>query len=249
MGHFKTSKPQRKTVLVSTLVLLTIASSSASAQDFGAAGVSNSGGEEPKTPFEFEYFDELLGTIPEKERERLCGLDKVCVELWRKGKLQIFKEGRLIEGDFNEDGITEEAMILETDSVSDATQKDYWIYVSQPESEGPRIQNEIPEKSGTPPLPEKLVKGHKILLHEPIPDAFNVIDFFWDPKRKGLVIDIGERLMRSSSNGLSDPSQVTGVVQSGVAQKVVVVVTWNSKSNKFDLIVPIKGLKHRKRNA
>ncbi len=310
----------RARMMILSGVLLVASSTPAIAQNFGFPSSESGTPEEQKTPFEFEYFDELLGTIPEKERERLCGLDKVCVELWKKGKLQIYKEGRLLEGDFNGDGVTEQAMILETDSESEAEigmeRKDYWIYISQPDEvsaakteaekgsgkdpssktepnavnsdaktaeldpgkitgirfgKTPEIQYDKTESASklelTPPsgvrpgatsgsaattkpaAADSLVKGHKILLHELIPDAFNVIDFFWDPKRKGLVIDVGERLLRSTGSGITDPTQMVGVVQPGVTQKIVVVVTWNSKTNRYDVIVPVKGLKHRRRKA
>lgn len=296
-------RPGRRSALLA--VLLFCGMSAAHAQNFGFPGAESAA--DQKTPFEFEYFDELLNTIPEKERERLCGLDKVCVELWRKGKLQIYKEGRLIEGDFNEDGITEQAMILETDSESEAEagmgRKDYWIYISQPEDDKPAdaksdtsdpnakagesngTNNAAPEKesasaspaknalatssgaktptgqsartdttktaNGPAPasLPDRLVKGHKVLLHEILPDAFNVIDFFWDPKRKGLVIDVGERIMRAGGLGVLDDGLRAAVVQPGRSEKVIVVVTWNPKTSKFDVNVPLKGFKHRKRNA
>ena len=227
------------TVLILT-ALLTSSSAfmSAPAQSDGFPS-QRSGDDDQKTPFDFEYFDELLGTVPEKERERLCGLDKVCIDLWRKGKLQIYKEGRLLEGDFNGDGVSEQAMILETDVQSEseapADRKDFWIHITQATDEST--------------APDKLVKGRKVLLHEMLPNAFNVIDFSWDAKRKGLVIDVGERLTRSTGAGISDLNQALGTVHPGRTDKVVVVVTWNDKTNKYDLLVPIKGLKHRRRNA
>lgn len=320
---------------VTVAMLLSYGLSAAHAENFGFPSAETQ--TDQKTPFEFEYFEELLNTVPEKERERLCGLDKVCVELWRKGKLQIYKEGRLIEGDFNEDGITEQAMILETDSESEAEagmgRKDYWIYISQPEDDKTAdsksdtaalnltpaetggsstglaketgavstVQMNLPARSsgaktatidstspaaakpstaesastaaaspaarssaaespkteankslsGAAPaaLPERLVKGHKVLLHEILPDAFNVIDFFWDPKRKGLVIDVGERIMRAGGMGVLDDGLRAAVVQPGHSEKVIVVVTWNPKTSKYDVLVPLKGFKHRKRNA
>ncbi len=264
---------------VTVAMLLSSGLSAAHAENFGFPSAETQ--TDQKTPFEFEYFEELLNTVPEKERERLCGLDKVCVELWRKGKLQIYKEGRLIEGDFNEDGITEQAMILETDSESEAEagmgRKDYWIYISQPEddktadtkSDSPAPDTKPAETGGSnnsgaagdnskteankslsgAALPDRLVKGHKVLLHEILPDAFNVIDFFWDPKRKGLVIDVGERIMRAGSMGVLDDGLRAAVVQPGHSEKVIVVVTWNPKTSKYDVLVPLKGFKHRKRNA
>lgn len=203
-----------------------------------------------ETPFEFDYFQQL-DPETEPERKRLCGLDKVCIELWKKGKLQIYKEGRLIEGDFNNDGIQEQAMILETDAANEQTGKDYWIHITQAQEQKagsdatPAVGNAAnsPAKADAETTPI----SHKVLFDEMIPDAFNVIDFSWDEKRKSLVIDIGERVYHGTTAMTVDPTQTLMVAQQGKTDKVLVFVGWNAKTNKFELTMPVKGQKHKKR--
>lgn len=186
----------------------------------GAVPTSNppAAEEEKKDPFEYEYFEDLVSPVPAHEEERLCGLDKVCVTLWKKGKLQIYKQGRLFEGDFNFDSKPDEAVILEKDDPDDPTGKEYYIYISSKEG------NE-----------------RKVLLHELIPGAPNIIDVFIDRVKNAIVIDTGGRITRTSSIGSVGGSGY--VYETGQVIKVVVVIVWNAKSGKFDLITPGFGKK------
>ena len=83
-----------------------------------------------QTPFDYDYYEELMAPVPDHEQERLCGLDKVCMTLWKKGKLQLYKEGRLFVSDFNQDGIKDEAVILEKDEPDFPEDKDYLISIT-----------------------------------------------------------------------------------------------------------------------
>ena len=269
-------------------------SEAASSEETGASAGSNSPDESAEqSPFEYEYFEELIEPIEGGGTERLCGLDKVCVTLWKKGKLQIYKEGRLLEGDFNNNGIPDEAIVLEkdladattnqnaTDTASDAkgnstnnaskhettktgqatsnsvplggTGKEYWILISEktPELSDPTsaaaavpataTANAEKSNSSVPENPN--ARKHKLLLHEKIPDAFNIVDFFVDAKKNALVVDIGERIMHTTSSMGLDPSATLGASMQGITQKVVVVIAWNSQTQKFDIIEPVKSHK------
>ena len=174
---------------------------------------SSASSTENKEPFEFEYFEEMMNPVESREKERLCGLDKVCVTLWKKGKLKLFKEGRLFEADFDGDGVKDEAVILEQDVEDDPMAKEYLVYISNVR-DGQR----------------------KILLHELVPEAQNIIDVFWDPVKKALVIDTGGRIVKTQTMESIGGSGY--MYETGKVLKVVVVVKFNAQTNKFDIFVP-----------
>lgn len=201
----------------------------------------------PQTPFEYDYFEELMEPAPH-ESERLCGLDKVCVKLWKSGKLEVYKEGRLLEGDFNGDGVADAAMILEKDSKTEQVGKDYWIYVStaaaaakSDAASATKSDAAAAAKTDAPPVKE----GHKLMLYSQIPDAFNVVEFGWDEEKKALVIDIGERIMHTNASMYMDPAGMVGNNMSGKTEKVLVLVSWNPTSQKYEMHEPVKSRKHK----
>ncbi len=155
-------------------------------------------------PFEYEYFAEMVSLSPQKEKIRLCGLDKVCMEMWKSGRLAVMKNGKFVLGNFDGTGDSEEAMILEQDSKTGA--RDYFVFVTSPRSE-----------------------GRMLLAEELIPDVHNIVDFFWDPSRKAFAVDTGERLMKQDSTlrveGSAPRTVLTG--QSGLIEKVFTWITWN----------------------
>ncbi|MBX9688661.1 MAG: hypothetical protein K2X27_18275 [Candidatus Obscuribacterales bacterium] len=170
---------------------------------------------EGKTPFDFDYYENLLQSLAKTDRIRICGLDKVCVNLWRKGKLQIFKEGRIFEGDFNSDGEADEAVILEEDDDDDSDLKTYCIHISTLGKDGSR----------------------RVILHEAIPTAQNIIDVFVDRTKNAIVIDTGGRLAKTTS--IESLGGVGGYMyEVGRVIKVVAVVAWDKKSQKFDIFMP-----------
>ncbi len=216
------SKARTRQALLSAALLGSMLSGyllPASAEDaasFKPEGSLPASSTEGKHVFEYDYYAQLTDPLPAHEEERLCGLDKICVTLWRKGKLEIFKEGRLFQGDFNSDGIEDEAMVLEKDQEDDPLGKDYYIYISTKYK---------PDDKPT------------VLLHELIPNASNIVDVFWDQKRNALVIDTGGRIERNES--ISQIGGAAYVYESAAkVYKVVVVVSWNPKTDKFDVIEP-----------
>lgn len=171
----------------------------------------------PQTAFEFDEFQGMVAGVPNNEVERLCGLDKICVTLWKKGKLQIYKEGRVFRGDFNQDGVQDEAIILERDaSDDDPEDKEFLVCITTPEN-----------------------GLHKVLLHEVIPGANNVVEVFVDEARKALVIDTGGRIIRSQS--MASYGDMPLYPASAKEIKVVVLVVWNPKTKRFDLVTPALG--------
>lgn len=171
-------------------------------------------GSENKEPFEFDYYETLMNPLETRQRERLCGLDKVCIELWRKGKLQINKEGRLFSWDFNGDGKADEAVILEEDDEDDPASKNYLVYITTTSEDGKT----------------------KILFHELLPEAHNVIDVFVDKTKNALVIDTGGRIVRTQTH--LSYGYDGAYYQSGQTLKVVVVVHFDPKLGKFQSLVP-----------
>lgn len=173
---------------------------------------------EQRTPFDFDYYEDLMQPVPDKERKRLCGLDKICVELWQKQKMHVYKEGRLFTGDFNSDGITDEAVILEGEEADDPDEKVYYIYISSKDKD----------------------KGErKLWFHEVLPDARNVVDVFFDKDKNALVIDTGGRVVRTESATTSVGASGSGYTYStGKVRKVVIVVLWNPKNNTYELLQP-----------
>ena len=173
---------------------------------------------EQKTAFDFDYYEELMDPLPGKEHERLCGLDKVCVELWRKQKMQVWKEGRLFTGDFNGDGSTDEAVILEGEDPDDEDEKVFYIYISSK---------------------DKATGKRKVEFHELLTEAKNIVDVFWDKNKNALVIDTGGRVVRTESATASVGAAGVGYsYPTDKVLKVVLVVSWDAKANKYELIQP-----------
>ena len=190
-----------------------------SAEQKSASAAPDAG--EKRTPFDYEYFEELMNSIhavsnpnEAKESERLCGLDSYCITLWKKGQLQVYKDGRLISGDFNGDGISDDAFITERDKNGGASGKEYAISITT-----------------------KVNGKGKILMHQTLREANNIVEFFWDADKKAIVIDTGKRVVKTAT--------VTNVTGSGFKNesnqnfKVVATVTWNPKTEKFDLLYPV----------
>ncbi len=173
---------------------------------------------EQKTAFDYDYYEELMQPVPTKEHERLCGLDKVCIELWRKQKMEVWKEGRLFTGDFNGDGVTDEAVILEGEDPDDEAEKVFYVYISSK---------------------DKATGQRKVEFHELLAGAKNVVDVFWDKNKNALVIDTGGRVVRTESATTSVGAAGTGFsYATGKVLKVVLVVSWDAKANKYELIYP-----------
>jgi hypothetical protein len=165
-----------------------------------------------QTPFEFEYFEELMAPVEDWKDERLCGLDKVCMVLWKKGKLQIYREGRIYTGDYNLDGMPDEALILEKDDPDDPTIKEFYVSITSAE------------------------KGRrKCLLHQLIPNANNILSVDWDPEKKALIIDTGGRVTKTPMITTYGTGAIYGNTQ---VIKLIVVVVWNPRTRKFDVLTP-----------
>ncbi len=169
----------------------------------------------PKVPFDFDYFEELMAPVPNHEEERLCGLDKVCVTLWKKGQLQVDQAGHILNGDFNGDGISETAIVLEQNPPDAPADKSFLIYISQKQGE-----------------------TRKVLLHALLPEAKNILEMFWDDEKKAIVIDTGGRFVQTDI--LSSYNGSIYSYNAGKVQKVVEVVLWNPKTSTFDIIDPSK---------
>lgn len=177
-----------------------------------------------KSVFEFDSYEQIVNPLLSGENERLCGLDKACIELWRKGKLQIFTEGRLFTGDFNNDGKPDSAVILEKDiDEDDPSEKAFYIYITTAGEDGKR----------------------KVLLHELLPDTHSIVEFFWDAKRNALVIDTGGRVQRSEN--VTQLGGAAFIYESAEKlYKVIIAISWNPKTQKFDIVSPVFGKKKRK---
>lgn len=166
------------------------------------------------TPFDYDFYTELMSPIPNSSDERLQGLDKNLMSLWRQEKLQVQKEGRILSGDFNGDGIADEAILLEKDSDEDPSGKDVWIAITS-------------KKDG----------ARKLLCHKKLPGAHaSIISFTWDAGKHEFAIDTGKRIIQTET--------VSSVGGSGFGtrtdqtKKEIILVSWNPKKDEFDVHVP-----------
>ena len=220
----------KQSALQALIACLLLASPLTALAEEGSADNNKTGGQpaqgqpaQGKSAFEFDFYDQIMNPLLTREDERLCGLDKACIDLWRKGKLQIFKEGNLFTADFNMDGKPDTAMILEKYIDDDPTDKAYYIYISTKDAEG----------------------KEQILLHEPLVDARNIVDTWYDDKKNALIIDTGGRIQKSES--VTQLGGAAFIYESAEKlYKVIIAISWNPKIDKFEIVCPAFGKKKRK---
>jgi len=199
---------------VAMLALITCAKSTAEEAASPSPPAVSSGQTQEKV-FDFDLYKSMIDPLNGDGSERLCGLDQVCIDLWHKEKLEIYKDGRLFSGDFNGDGRPDEAIILEKDNPKMLLGKEFYILITSTDDDGKQ----------------------KVLLHELLPNATNIVSTRWDKESKALLVDTGGRAQRSNVNvtQIGGPS-VINETGAGQSEKSVISIVWNGKDNKFDVL-------------
>ena len=166
------------------------------------------------TPFDYDSYTDLMSPIPNSSDERLQGLDKSLMNLWRQEKLQVQKEGHMLSGDFNGDGVADDSILLEKDSDEDPAGKDVWIAITT-------------KKDGT----------RKLLCHKKLPGAHaSIISFSWDADKHEFAIDTGKRVTQTET--LSSVGGSGFKTQTDQTRKEIILVSWNPKKEEFDVHLP-----------
>lgn len=189
------------------LLLSLLSSSSISAQELQESNHNKEQRRIQLEAFDYGLFEQMLSQSPRREKVRLCGLDKVCMEMWKDGRLAIGRRGKLVMADFDLDGSVDRAILLEQDV---ADRKDFYILVASTVKTTART----------------------VLADEVVPEVHNVVDFFWDDSRKALVIDTGERIIKPKSTLVMDETPVLMNEAADQIEKVFTWITWNPRSNR-----------------
>lgn len=170
---------------------------------------------EPK-PIYFDYqeFAAIKALAPEMEDARLCGLNKVCMRLWRDGEMSVPEHGMVVREDLDSDGATDVAVMLEKDKPKVEEGLDYFIIMANRSS-----------------------AGWKLLGLKQIEDARSIVGAAWDAEKKGVAVDAGERHLVSESTVTMEEGRLIGGLRhhSGNVEIIYTYVTWNPRTKKFEL--------------
>ncbi len=170
---------------------------------------------EPKPIYlDYQEFAAIKALAPEMEGARLCGLNKVCMRLWRDGEMSVPEHGMVVREDLDGDGAGDVAVMLEKDKPKEEEGLDYFIIMANRSS-----------------------LGWKLLGLKQIEDARSIVCAAWDPDKKSVAVDAGERhLVSESTVTMEDGRLIGGLRQhSGNVEIVYTYVTFNPKTKKFDI--------------
>lgn len=181
----------------------------------GVVGGAASGKEKPAY-FDYNEFEAVRALDPNMSNARLCGMNKVCMKLWKNGEMLATEHGMVVRADFNGDGQTDIAVALEKDHSASETSLDYFVIAAARAKDGGlRFMETVPFGTGHP-----------------------IIELFWQEPKRAIGVDTGERQFYSQStvtvlgsgNILGGLSKKTGEVEARLTY-----LNWDTKSRKFDL--------------
>lgn len=163
--------------------------------------------------FDYDEFLAVRSLDPEMQESRLCGLNKVCMRLWKNGEMKVPEHGMVVRADFDGDGETDIGVAMERDKPNELEGLDYFVMAAA-----------------------KTKDGSKLLQTYPLVGAHTIIEMYWDSVKKSMAIDSGERQLTSESTvTLSDGNRtVSFSPKTGAVEMRLTYLRWNDKSKKFD---------------
>lgn len=166
--------------------------------------------------FDYNEFEAVRALDPTMSNARLCGMNKVCMKLWKNGEMLATEHGMVVRADFNGDGQTDIAVALEKDHSNSESSLDYFVIAAARAKDGGlRFMETVPFGTGHP-----------------------IIELFWQESKRAIGVDTGERqfysqstvTMVGSGNILGGLSKKTGEIEARLTY-----LNWDTKTRKFDL--------------
>jgi hypothetical protein len=164
--------------------------------------------------FEYDEFEAVRALDTSMSNARLAGMNKMCMRLWKHGDMAATEHGMVVRADLNDDGLTDIAIAMEKDRPNSDDLLDYFVVAAAKTKEG----------------------NYKLMETVPLSQAHTIVEMHWDPDRKAISIDTGERELASQSTVtmlgsgsiIGGLSKKTGDVYTGLT-----FLNWDGKTKKF----------------
>lgn len=163
--------------------------------------------------FDYNEFIAVRSLDPTLSEARLCGLNKVCMKLWKNGELMVPEHGMVVRADFDSDGVTDVGVAMERDKTAPAEGADYFMVTAT-------------KKDG----------AYKLLETVPLEKARSIVESYWDLEKRAIAVDTGERELISESTGTmqSDGKLLTSfTAKTGTVEAKLKYLRWDKKTGKF----------------
>lgn len=165
--------------------------------------------------FDYQEFIAVRALDPEMAEARLCGMNKMCMRLWKNGELMATEHGMVVRADFNEDGERDIGIAMEKDKPEPEEGIDYFIMAATKNKDG----------------------SYRLLQTVPLHSAHAVIDTYWAEPKHSIAIDTGERqLMSESTVTMQGNGKLIGGFskKTGTVEAHLTYLSWDAKAKKFD---------------